>query len=79
MQIVTTREFRSHQKKYFELAEREKVYVARRNARPIIISVADEDAHTPNDITLAAMKEAQSGKPLEELDVDHFRDFVAAL
>lgn len=79
MQIVTTREFRAHQKKYFQLAEHEKVYVTRRNARPIIISVADEDVHTPNDATLAAMREAQSGKPLEELDVDKFRDFVAAL
>ena len=77
MQIVTTREFRAHQKKYFNLAEREKVYVTRRNARPIIISVANED--TPNEVTLAAMKEAQSGKPLEELDVDKFRDFVDAL
>lgn len=77
MQIVTTREFRAHQKKYFNLAEREKVYVTRRNARPIIISVANEDA--PNEVTLAAMKEAQSGKPLEELDVDKFRDFVDAL
>lgn len=43
MQIVTTREFRANQKKYFDLAERETVFVARKNARPIVISVADED------------------------------------
>ena len=79
MQIVTTREFRAHQKKYFELAETEKVYVTRKNARPIVISIADDDVHTPNETTLAAMNEAESGQPLEELDVDHFRDFVAAL
>ena len=79
MQIVTTREFRAHQKRYFDLAEREKVYVTRRNARPIVISVADDDVHTPNGVTLAAMREAQSDKVLEELDLDHFRDFVAAL
>lgn len=43
MQIVTTREFRANQKKYFDLAETETVLVTRRNARPIVISVADED------------------------------------
>ncbi len=43
MQIVTTREFRANQKKYFELAERETVFVSRKNARPILISVADDD------------------------------------
>lgn len=79
MQIVTTREFRAHQKKYFELAESEKVYVTRKNARPIVISIADDDVHTPNEATLDAMKEAESGQSLEELDVDHFRDFVDAL
>lgn len=40
MQIITTREFRANLRKYFQLAETEKVYVMRRNARPIIISVA---------------------------------------
>ena len=43
MQIITTREFRAHQRKYFQLAETEKVYVMRRNARPIVISVAADD------------------------------------
>ena len=43
MQIVTTREFRAKQKKYFELAERETVFVSRKNASPIVISVADDD------------------------------------
>ncbi len=43
MQIVTTREFRANQKKYFDLAESEAVFVSRKNARPIVISVADDD------------------------------------
>lgn len=43
MQIITTREFRANQKKYFDLAESETVFVARKNARPIVISVADDD------------------------------------
>ena len=43
MQIITAREFWANQKKYFELAETETVLVMRRNARPIVISVADDD------------------------------------
>lgn len=43
MQIVSTREFRANQKKYFDLADKEVVLVTRRNSRPIRISVADEE------------------------------------
>ena len=43
MQIISTREFRANQKKYFDLAESETVFVARKNARPIVISVVDDD------------------------------------
>lgn len=44
MQIVTTREFRANQKKYFEMAEKETVLVSRRNAAPIMVcAVRDED------------------------------------
>ena len=40
MQVISTREFRANQKKYFDLAAHETIYVARRNAQPILISVA---------------------------------------
>ena len=43
MQIITTREFRANQKKYFDMAETETVLVTRRNGRPIVINVADDD------------------------------------
>jgi predicted transcriptional regulator len=43
MLVITTREFRANQKKYFELAEKETVFVSRKNARPIVINVADDD------------------------------------
>ncbi len=43
MQIVTTRDFRAIQNKYFEMAEREPVFVMRRGARPISISVVNDD------------------------------------
>ena len=55
MQIITTREFRANLRKYFQLAETEKVYVMRRNARPIIISVAtdtdDEEELTAEELS----------------------------
>lgn len=43
MQIITTREFRANQKKYFDLAETETILVARRNKAPIAISVPSDD------------------------------------
>ena len=33
----------------------------------------------PNPDTVAAIEEARSGKELETLDIDHFKDFVASL
>lgn len=49
------------------------------DAQTVKLNVIKECIHTPNAVTLAAMQEAQSGKALEELDVDNFRDFVASL
>lgn len=43
MHVVTTRDFRANQRKYFELAEKEPVIVMRRGARPISLSVVDDD------------------------------------
>lgn len=42
MQIITAREYRNHMKKYHDMAATEPVIVARRNARPIYISVLDD-------------------------------------
>ena len=36
-------------------------------------------AEKPNDITLAAMKEADSGDNLETLNLDNFRSFIDSL
>jgi hypothetical protein len=43
MYVITTREFRANQKKYFELAEKETVLVTRKNGKPISISVINEE------------------------------------
>ena len=56
MQIITTREFRANQKKYFDLAETETVFVSRKNARPILISIADDDDFLSNKELLSIQK-----------------------
>lgn len=43
MQVITLSELRANQKKYFELAEKETVFVIRKNGKPISISVANEE------------------------------------
>lgn len=78
MQIITSREFRANQKKYFELAEKETVFVSRKNARPIVISVVnDEDFLTKDelqsiqrgleDIKSGRVTRMQAGETLDEL------------
>ena len=75
MQIVTTREFRANQKKYFELAETETVFVTSKNKRPIVINVAEDDYIPKRDLVgelrgdLQQMKEHMDGKiKLKSLD-----------
>ena len=61
MQIITTREFRANQKKYFELAEKEIVLVSRRNKAPVAI-------FTPSDEDFLTKKEIESiGRGFEEI------------
>ncbi len=51
MQIITTREFRSNQKKYFEMAEKEIVLVSRRNKPAVaIFAPSDDDFLTRKEI-----------------------------
>ncbi|MDR3117819.1 MAG: type II toxin-antitoxin system Phd/YefM family antitoxin [Mediterranea sp.] len=51
MQIITTKEFRANQKKYFDMAEKETILVTRKNGKPITISAASEkDIPTPADL-----------------------------
>ena len=55
MQIVTTREFRANQKKYFEMAETETILVSRRNAAPIMVCAVRE-GDFPSREELAAIQ-----------------------
>jgi len=79
MEIITSREFRANQKKYLELAESETVYIARRNKKPIAISVADDD-NMPSKEDLEAinrsLEEIRSGKTYEMKPKESLDDFV---
>ncbi len=74
MQIVSTREFRANQKKYFELAERETVFVARKNARPIVISVADDADYLSKKELLSIQKgieDIKNGRTVKIKDISN--------
>lgn len=79
MQIVSTREFRANQKKYFELAEREAVFVSRKNARPILISVADDDDFLSKEELLSIQKgleDIKNGRTYRMQEGESLTDFL---
>ena len=79
MQIVTTREFRANQKKYFELAEREPVFVSRKNARPIVISVADDDDFLSKEELLSiqrGLEDIKNGRTYRMQEGESLTDFL---
>lgn len=45
----------------------------------VLIAFLADKRDVPNDITLAAMKEAETADNLETLDLGTFRNFVASL
>jgi predicted transcriptional regulator len=79
MQIITTREFRANQKKYFEMAEKETILVSRRNAAPIMVcAVRDEDF--PSREELAAIQrgieDIRSGNTFKMEKNESLNDFL---
>lgn len=79
MQIVTTREFRANQKKYFDLAESETVFVARKNARPIVISVADDDDFLSKEELLSIQKgleDIKNGRTTKIKDINNIWESI---
>lgn len=79
MQIITTREFRANQKKYFDLAESETVFVARKNARPIVISVADDDDYLSKAELLSIQKgleDIKNGRTCKMLKGESLTEFL---
>lgn len=79
MQIITTREFRANQKKYFDLAESEIIFVARKNARPIVISVADDDDYLSKAELLSIQKgleDIKNGRTYKMLEGESLTEFL---
>lgn len=79
MQIISAREFRANQKKYFELAERETIFVARKNARPIVISVADDDDYLSKAELLSIQKgleDIKNGRTYKMQEGESLTDFL---
>lgn len=79
MQIISTREFRANQKKYFDLAERETIFVARRNARPIVISVADDDDYLSKAELLSIQKgleDIKNGRTTKIKDINNIWESI---
>lgn len=79
MQIISPREFRANQKKYFDMAERETIFVARKNARPILISVAD-DADYLSKAELQAVQQGlediQNGRTTKIKDINNIWESI---
>lgn len=73
MQIITAREFRANQKKYFDLAEKEVVLIARKNKKPIALSVAS-DTDIPSKEELDAIQrgldDIRNGRTIRIENVD---------
>lgn len=79
MQIVSTREFRANQKKYFDLAESETIFVARKNARPIVISVADDDDYLSKAELLSIQKgleDIKNGRTTKIKDINNIWESI---
>lgn len=79
MQIVSTREFRANQKKYFEMAEKETIFVSRRNAAPIVVYAATEEDF-PSKEELAAIQrgieDIKAGRTFKMQQNESLDDFL---
>ena len=79
MQIITTREFRANQKKYFDMAEKETVLVARKNAHPVVINVADDEDFLSKKELMAIQKgidDIKNGKTTKIKDIDNIWESI---
>lgn len=79
MQIITARELRANQRKYFDLAEKETILVSRRKARPIVISVADDDDILTKDELESIKKgldDIKEGRVYKMKDNETLEDFI---
>lgn len=79
MRIISSRELRANQKKYFEIAEKETVLVSRKNARPIVLSVADDEDFLTKaefDSIQRGLDDIRNGRTHRMLEGESLTDFL---
>lgn len=79
MRIISSRELRANQKKYFEIAEKETVLVSRKNARPIVLSVADDEDFLTKaefDSIQRGLDDIRNGRIHRMLEGESLTDFL---
>lgn len=64
MITVTPSEFRANQKKYFDLAESQPIYVTRSGKKTIVVRVEDDESFTPQEVQAIkrGLKQIRDGK-----------------
>lgn len=64
MITITPSELRANQKKYFDLAESQPIYVTRSGKKTIVIRVEDDESFTPEEIRAIkrGLKQIREGK-----------------
>ena len=79
MQIINTNEFNANQKKYFELAEKEPVYVTRENAPTLVINVVnDEDTPSPEELLAIqnGLEDIKNGNTTPIVDINNIWESI---
>lgn len=80
MQVISAREFRANQRKYFELAEQETVFVTRKNKAPIAIYVpAEDDFLSKKELEAInqGLKDIQEGRTYRMLPGESLEEFLS--
>ena len=79
MQVITMREFTANQEKYMELVDSDVVVVARENARPIIIRVANDEENLSEAELRAIQKgleDIKNGRTYRMLEGESLTEFL---
>jgi hypothetical protein len=79
MRLITTREFRANQKKYFDLAEKETVLIARKNGNPISIRVANDDDFSSKEELMSIRKGLEEVRLGKTVDIENVEDIWASI
>jgi hypothetical protein len=79
MLLITTREFRANQKKYFDLAERETVLIARKNGKTISMSVANDDDVLSKEDIMSIRRGLEDVRHGRTVDIENIENVWASI